>query len=214
MPAISENLVPKETRKEDVGLEHDLPSHSEQNQIADEATKVYGAKEGKREMVEVEHEKTKLEPEVDEVQHEIVKDEHETDHAQHETEQTQHESKNTEHELDQLKHESDQVEHDVHQTQHESELEEPEMITTLDEKEKLVHKHVDDEEMSIFKNERSCCKLEEVAAENMLNKAEGNEDVLNSSCIKSSTIITDALEKGMDNIHIKETAPEIQVRVT
>ena len=74
------------------------------------------------------------------------------------------------------------------------------MKRTLDESGKLVNKRIDEEEMDIFKNERSCCKQEEVATENLLNK--------------SSAIITEALEKGIGNINMKDSSPEIQVRVT
>jgi predicted nucleic acid-binding Zn-ribbon protein len=242
-------LTSKATEKKDVRLDDGLPSQNIREQTANEATKVKdGMEDSKYGIVEVKHEIAKIEHEVDEVQHEAVKDEHETEQtkqtepevdqlqheaeqAEHETEQTGHDVDETQHEAWQAEHETEQTEHDVDQTQHESEhaeheneLKEHEVIKNLDEKEKIVHKDVDDEEMDIFKNERSCCKGEEIATENMLNKTEGkeinelscnedsNKDVLNS--LNRSTIITDTLEKGMDSINIKESSPEIQVRVT
>ena len=155
----------------------------------------------------MEHEETNFKHDMDEAQHEIAQDKHETGHAEHVTEQTQreleqflHEPAQTEHEVDQLVHEDDHVECDVQQSEHESKMKEHEMIKKLNESHELVNKDIDDEEMDVFKNERSCCKQEELATENMLNK--------------SSAIITDALEKGMDNMNMKDTSPEIQVRVT
>ena len=225
------------TEKKDVRLDDGLPSQNIREQTANEATKVKdGMEDSKHGIVEVKHEIAKIQHEVDEVQHEAVKDEHETEQtkqteAEHETEQIGHDVDETQHEAGQAEHETEQTEHDVDQTQHESEhaeheneLKEHEVIKNLDEKEKLVHKDVDDEKMDVFKNERSCCKGEEIATENMLNKTEGkeinelscnedsNKDVMNS--LNRSTIITDTLEKGMDSINIKESSPEIQVRVT
>ena len=230
-------MTSKATEKKDVRLDDGLPSQNIREQTANEATKVKdGMEDSKHGIVEVKHEIAKIEHEVDEVQHEAVKDEHETEQtkqteAEHETEQIGHDVDETQHEAGQAEHETVQTEHDVDQTQHESEhaeheneLKEHEVIKNLDEKEKLVHKDVDDEEMDVFKNERSCCKGKEIAKENMLNKTEGkeinelscnedsNKDVLNS--LNRSTIITDTLEKGMDSINIKESSPEIQVRVT
>jgi hypothetical protein len=42
------------------------------------------------------------------------------------------------------------------------------MKRTLDESGKLVNKRIDEEEMDIFKNERSCCKQEEVESKSSL----------------------------------------------
>ncbi|CAB3996892.1 Hypothetical predicted protein [Paramuricea clavata] len=224
----SENLTSKATEKKDVRLDDGLPSQNIREQTANEATKVQdGMEDSKHGIVEVEHEIAKIEHEVDEVQHQAVKDEHETEQTKQtepEVDQPLHEAEQAEHETEQTEHDSDQTQHESEHAEHENELKEHEVIKNLDEKEKLVHKDVDDKEMDVFKNERSCCKGEEIAAENMLNKTEGkeinelscnedsNKDVLNS--LKRSSIITDTLEKGMDSIHIKESSPEIQVRVT
>ena len=188
MSAISENLAGEVGLVDDTSLSQNISE-----QVPIEAIK--------------KHEEASFEHEVDEAQHEIVKGEHETGHAEHVTEQTQHELEQfqhepalTDYEVDQPEQEDDHVERDVQQSEHEGKMKEHEMIRKLHETDKLVNKDIDDEDMDVFKNERSFCKQEEFAAENMLNK--------------SSTIITDALEKGMDNMNMKDTSPEIQVRVT
>ena len=173
-----------------------------------------------------EHEKAMLEHDFDEAPHAFVTAEHEKESAQNDTlqsehgiDESQHESDAAEHEVSKTERETDQVEHDIALTQHENEQVE-------NENDKLVHGYIDDEDMSVYMNERSLCKNEEVLAENILNRTDGNEidelackedpdkDILNSSCMNRSTVITDALEKGIDGIKIKETSPEIQVRVT
>ena len=173
-----------------------------------------------------EHEEAMLEHDLDKAPHAFVTVEHEKESVQNENVQSehgidksQHERDAAEHEVSKTEHETDQVEHDIALTQHENKQVE-------NENDKLVHRYVDDEDMSVYKNERSLCKNEEVLAENILNKTDGNEidelackedpdkDILNSSCMNRSTVITDALEKGIDGIKIKETSPEIQVRVT
>ena len=168
-----------------------------------------------------EHEKAQLKHDLDEAQHEIATDEleqdpvsNETQQSEHGIEKSQHDHDAAEHEVQKNEHESGQPEHDIVLTQHENEQ-------VKDEKDKVAHEYVDDEDMSIYKNERSLCRNEEVLAENMLNKSEGNEfDELpckedpNKDILNRSTVITDALEKGIDGIKIKESSPEIQVRVT
>ncbi|XP_028402201.1 nuclear mitotic apparatus protein 1-like [Dendronephthya gigantea] len=134
------------------------------------------------------------------VQHADEQPEHEAEKTENEMVQLQRDSGNAEHEAGQPQHESEQTEHDVNQTRNESEKDEHEVVRSFTtEKDQITsNKDIEDEDMAVFKNERNSCEDEQIPMEN----------------IYCPTIITDALEKGIDSINIKESSQEIQVRVT
>ena len=160
------------------------------------------AVETKHELGGVLHEIVKEEPKADQTEHEIGKLQPQHEQVDHEVEQAEHESGEGEDDGNGIQHENKDADHD------EKEAKEDEATKTFDEKANFA------DQLNIFKNERSCCKDEDVTKENLLNKTEGDEDRLKSSCKTCPTIITDALEKNMESIKMKESSKEIQVRVT
>ena len=136
--------------------------------------------------------------EAKQVKHEIEEPEREAEQTEREMAQLQHETGHVEHKAEQLQHEPELAKHDVNQTRDESEKYEHEVVRSFTGKDQITKKDIDDEDMAVFKNERNSCEDEQIAMENVY-------------CPK---IITDALEKGIDSINIKESSPEIQVRVT
>lgn len=162
--------------------------------------------------------------------YESVSAELETAHVPRDTKQTEHEMEDSQHQPLSSKHEvqreKSRLKNDVYQNPHENEQKELETIKSLQEKEDIISKHGEKVQLDDLNNEKTYCEEDRVATENMLNRAgtnddnersyceDVNKDVLSTSRINCAAIITNALEKGIDSIHLNETSPEIQVRVT